>query len=52
MIRRKTKMNDSSKKHKENQIEAKSRIDSSTQILEPIDFSFKDIMNFNVDLFI
>ncbi|RNA19331.1 leucine-rich repeat-containing 51-like, partial [Brachionus plicatilis] len=30
---------------KENQIQAKSRIDSRADLIDPIDFSFKDLMN-------
>lgn len=30
---------------KENQIQAKSRIDSRAELIDPIDFSFKDLMN-------
>jgi hypothetical protein len=39
-------MSEINKKYKEHQVETKSRIDSKAQIIDPIDFSFKDIMNF------
>ena len=36
-----------SKKNKnENQVAIKSRIDSKAELIEPIDYSFKDLMNF------
>jgi hypothetical protein len=38
-------MSEITKKYKD-QVETKSRIDSKAQIIDPIDFSFKDIMNF------
>lgn len=39
-------MSEVSKKNpKENQIQAKSRIDSKAELIEPIDFSFKDLMH-------
>lgn len=39
-------MNDTVKKQRENQIDVKPRIDSNAQLIDPIDFSFKDLMNF------
>lgn len=39
-------MSESLKKiQKESQVQAKSRIDSRAEIIDPIDFSFKDLMN-------
>jgi hypothetical protein len=32
--------------HKEHQVAARSRIDSNAQLIDPIDYSFKDILNF------
>lgn len=33
------------KPQKESQVQAKSRVDSRADIIDPIDFSFKDLMN-------